>query len=273
MFLRFAEKIRGIDAKLDRLLARIENPVRNYVSVNQTHFRVAPHWFWDEFVRERWEPYTYEVMREYLTPESRYVDIGTWVGPTILYAAELGVRDIFGVEANPLTYRLLLETIAFNSNLSGVRLTNVCITDQDHEFVPFGGKTGEDTSSASSIRGSNWTVRTTTLLTYLRANNLENCDFIKIDIEGAEALMTHDLATLGKRSGLIILLSLHPPMWDEVAKTGEQLIESLQGYSIALTNGDPLPVNKLRDRIITRETYPSWGTRFGNFFEIILKAR
>lgn len=272
MFKRLQYKLKDLysnDVKMD---SSVENPDHEYVSVNNMCFKVAPHWFWKEFAQQMWEPYTYELMRKCLRADSVYVDVGTWVGPTILYAAELGVRKIYGIEANPLTFKLLTDTISYNECLSDVVLTNNCVTDKDGVNVSFGGKTGEDTSSASSIRGDCWSVDSTTLLGYIRRHTITDIDLLKIDIEGAETFITDDLIELSTVPQLTISLSLHPPMWEDREKTAASVISALHQFSLFQANGTPVDIDEISHRVTTSESHPTWGTSFGNFFEVILRT-
>ena len=44
--------------------------------------------FWqDHFATGRWEPFTLQTIDAFVGPSSTYVDIGSWVGPTVLWAA------------------------------------------------------------------------------------------------------------------------------------------------------------------------------------------
>lgn len=271
--IRVGRRLLTLEQKLDCLLARLPNDEIQYVTINKTHFQVSGHWFWKEFMEKGWEPLTYQLMRRTLSRNSIYVDVGTWVGPTILYAAEIGVKHIYGVEANPLTYQKLQRTIGMNELLAGVRVTHICITDGSADHVGFGGKIGADTSSASSIRGSAWTVPATTLRGYLAASGLEHFDLIKIDIEGAEAFLASDLAYLSTHQNLTILLALHPPMWADVSGVAEELCNALELYTVTDMKGDPLSNIDILNRCRARESFPRWGTAFGNFFEIVLRTK
>ncbi|NTV48338.1 MAG: FkbM family methyltransferase [Geobacteraceae bacterium] len=256
----------------DRKAVNNDSSGQEYVTINDTRFKVAPHWFWKEFSQQMWEPYTYELMRKCLKADSVYVDVGTWVGPTILYAAELGVRKIYGIEANPLTFNLLTDTISYNECLFDVVLTNNCVTDKDGVNVSFGGKTGEDTSSASSIRGDCWSVESTTLLGYIKRHNITKIDFLKIDIEGAETFIINDLIELSTLPQLTISLSLHPPMWEDREKAAASFVSVLHHFLLFQSNDRAIDIDEIYHRLTTSESHPDWGTSFGNFFEVILRT-
>jgi FkbM family methyltransferase len=269
------DSLARIEARLDKLAGEVEAPA--YVSVNDTHFKVAQHWFWKQYVERGWEPQTYQIMKRHLVRNRDYLDIGTWVGPTILYAAELGVERIWGVEANPLTHANLLKTIQMNRCLKErVKIFHGCICDQEGGVIPFGGKNGADTSSASSMRGNTWTVPATTILSFIKHHEINDIGFIKIDVEGAEMKLIADLQVLSCQKNLAIYLSLHPPFWgsqNELAQTGELLCQSLSKSIICDSLENELTKDQLMERITCKTSHPKWGTEFGNFFEILVFAR
>lgn len=244
-----------------------------YVRVNGKRFRVEPHWFWDEFVAS-WEPQTFEVYRRYITPATTVLDLGAWVGPTVLIAASLGARRIVAVEANATTYRELMRTVSYNLELaSRVSLINRCV-HQDEGWVTFGNTDGStSSSSASSVRGSGMRVHTISLAALLQQDLLSDVGFIKIDIEGSEVHIARDIAQLATRPGLeAIYLSLHPPFWPAMGDP-QPLLDAIARYTTLTSDFQPLSMDEIVARCRSDETHPPWGTPFGNFFEVLLHCK
>lgn len=251
-----------------------ENKNTTYVDVNTTHFKVVNHWFWNRFKKETWEPETYNIMRKYLRKDKSCIDIGTWVGPTIMYAAEIGAEKIYGIEANPLTYAMLDQNRKLNEQISSrLNLFNLCISDKDGELIDFGGKRGADTSSASSIRGNQWKIPSTTICSWIKKYEVENFNFIKIDIEGAEKFIEKDLVNLAETQDLAILFSLHPPFWEDKDEVAQIILNICEKYDVFDIEEKELSLAELKDRMTTKESKPAWGTKYGNFFEILLKSK
>lgn len=242
--------------------------------LNSLSFSVKKHWLWERTEIKDYEPHTYKIFKKYLHPEKVYIDIGAWVGPTILFATEIGIKHIYAIEANPLTFRLLQDTCNANENLrQNTTLFNVCVTDKHDSTTTFGGKPGVEASSVSSIRGKDWTIQTVTIVRWLEDNNIKDFNFIKIDIEGAESLIYNDLITLSNQEDLIIYLSLHPPFWENPEKVTKTLIDAIKKFDIYGVDDVILPENVLISRLLSDQKYPKWGTQHGNFFEVILKTR
>lgn len=244
-----------------------------FVLVNGVRFRVEPHWFWEEFVAT-WEPHTFEVYSRHVGAATTVLDLGAWVGPTVMIAASLGARRIVAVEANRTTYEELMRTISHNVELaSRVSLINRCLHHEDG-WVSFGNADGSTTSSsASSVRGTGMKVRTISLESLLREDLLKDVGFIKIDIEGSEIHIAQDISRLAARPGLeAIYLSLHPPFWPTMGNP-EPLLDALARFTILAPDFQPLPLDEVVARCKSQDTHPPWGTKFGNFFEVVLHCK
>jgi FkbM family methyltransferase len=240
------------------------------IDVAGVTFSVSAHWFWEEYRKSGWEPETYETFRRNLTDDTIYVDIGAWVGITLMWARVLGVKKIHAVEANPESYELLSRTVMENQLLEPcVDLTNACVTNKDNELVRF----GRGLSSASRIaKDGDYSVLTTRLSSYLNKNGLSGNLFIKIDIEGAECLVIEDLANylaLGNKA----FLALHPPFWEDKVASHDLIIESLKEFCLFNARGETLEIKELSKMILSEEKYPAWGTSFGNLFEILVTPK
>ena len=240
------------------------------IDVDGVSFSVSPHRFWKQYRKSGWEPKTYETFRRNLTDDIIYVDIGAYVGITLMWARVLGTKKIYAVEANPESYELLSYTVMQNQLLkSCVDLTNVCVTNKDAELVRF----GRGLSSASRItKDGDYSVSTTTLSSYLNKNNLSENLFIKIDIEGAECLLMDDLVNVLKL-GNKCFLALHPPFWEDKVASHDLIIESLKEFYLFNNEGKRLEIKELSKMILSKDKYPAWGTSHGNFFEILVTPK
>lgn len=216
-------------------------------------YQVEDHWFWKQYNSSGWEPQTLEVYKKYLTKDTTYIDIGTWLGVTIFYANEIGCKDIYGVEANPLSYQLTKRNCELN-NIQ-LDLDNLAITDKI-ELVYFGSTNNNETSSTSSLKGNKFLVQGKTLTEYLKDKPKDNT-FVKIDIEGTEELIVEELEQING----YIWLSIHPPFMNNK----KEFYDKIRRYKIDCKN--------LEERILTNEPFPKWGTKYGNFFEVLIDNR
>lgn len=238
------------------------------VSILGKHFFMENHWFWTQY-DQLWEIDTYNVFKNFICPGKQYVDVGSWIGPTVLFAKALGASEVHAVEANVETAEMLRKSCLNSEILKDVQVHNYCINDKE-EIVEFGNLDGSHAiSSASSVRGTGFRVQGITLLNFLKSNELLNIPFLKIDIEGAELDIASDLDYLFKNTNINIHLSLHPPFWSRVERVA-LLLECIKQFHILDSKLNVISYGELVARCRTKEKKPIWGTEFGNFFEIIL---
>ena len=255
----------GLLKKIKKIINKKEF---EHINVGANAYTVADHWFWEEYKNTGWEPETFKMFARHLTEDITYVDLGAWVGVTMMFAHSLGCNRIYSVEANPESYALLLKTLERNDDLRAkVNLKNICITNKNGDSVSF----GKGVSSASRIgRDGQYVVNTQTLSSYLEENGLTGNLFIKVDIEGSELLILEDLRELCKKEDVKIFLALHPPFWDNKIDQGADLLNVLSLFEIRDANNNKLTHERLGEMIMTEEEFPEWGTAYGNFFEVLL---
>ncbi len=129
--------------------------------------------------------------KEYrIFPEDRIIlDIGANIGVFAISANSLNSdASIYSIEPFPATYELLLENIEANRLGSKVHPRNLAISGESGE-VPFDlSPTIPSHSRKIAIDPVNNSVsiRALTIGDFLAAEGIEEADFIKIDIEGAE---------------------------------------------------------------------------------------
>ena len=280
----FTKKYKNLIKENNKILKNIENkfPITNppqkkeeeyrFIELIKLYFKVRNHWFFNEFETHGWEPQTYFTYKNYLTKETTYVDIGTWVGLTVMFASEIGVNKIYGIEANKLSYELTCENCKMNKLTEKATIDNLCILDRDNTLVHFGSTNSSETSSASSIKGNSWLIPSIKLMTYLKEKNIQDDKlFIKIDIEGAEELIVEDLKNLAEKKDIIIYLSIHPTFWDNKEVAGRNILDACYKFQeVKDSANNNLAKEKLEEMIFTEDSHPAWGTIHGNFFEVTL---
>lgn len=239
------------------------------ISVDNRAFIVPNHWFWEEYKNTGWEPNTFKIFKTHITPNTHFIDIGAWLGVTSLYAIQCNCQHIHAVEANPQSFDLLDQTIKINNLQNQINIKNICIYNQNNKTIKF----GIQTSSASRISDKGqYQVQTQTLASYLDEiidnNHLDI--FIKIDIEGTEAIIMDQIDEAIKNRSAKIFLSLHPPFWLNPINVNELMNYYLKDKQIVLASGQKIDLNTLSNMILSKDSYPTFGTKFGNFFEILI---
>lgn len=171
---------------------------------------------WSKVTKGTWEPATFDVLSKMITPGSVYCDIGTWIGPTVLYGANIAGK-VLCLEPDREAYRYLLQNIRLN------RLENV---------MPFNLGLSAETGMArmASPRGKRGDSMTS-LLTADNKNSMEvlclnwqswfelagNPDIgsIKMDIEGGEFDLLPTMQEYLERNKPNLYLSLHPHLIED----------------------------------------------------------
>ena len=168
--------------------------------------------FWSDYVNGSWEPHTSAVFRRYIDTEHSYIDIGAWIGPTLILGCQLAKRA-YGIEPDPIAYDELVENIGYNRPLTdNVQLFNICIAPLSGK-VSFGSR-GDGGDTMSSLLFSNgkttWTVSGMNFQEWVEQNEINDCNFIKIDIEGGEYGVLPTMTAYLRNQRPTLYLSLHP---------------------------------------------------------------
>ena len=130
-----------------------------------------------------WEPYTFRILDVFLDrPTIPYLDIGAWIGPTVLYAARK-VDRVWAIEPDRVAYAALLTNLRLNE-CRNVRTFNLAILDRDGI-----ARLGSDCLGNSMTRITNsensFYASCRTLDSFMFEQGLGDDTFIKMDVEGA----------------------------------------------------------------------------------------
>lgn len=174
--------------------------------------------FWDRVSAGAWEPGALEAISTHVGPKTVFLDLGAWVGPTTLLAAELGARCL-AVEADPQALSELRGNLAANPELErrvtvigrAVSSTGAPVT------LAARRKPGDSMSSILlACRGDSgratWQADAVTPAELADLVGPDAPLFIKLDIEGGEfALLPRCAPLLERRTApTAALVSFHP---------------------------------------------------------------
>ncbi len=198
------------------------------VFVHHRAFRVrsddARRAFWSRVGTGLWEPQTFEVFHRFLRPACSYIDMGAWIGPTVLYGAALS-GCAHALEPDPVAFAELAANVSANPSLhrkiklhpygigpeSGplqLYVGGLYFGQQSH----FGDSMSGMFSAPGVINQPCSEVQGMDLERFLELNAIDDCNFIKMDIEGGEYAVIPGLWRRLKRFGLPTLyVSFHAP--------------------------------------------------------------
>ena len=200
-----------------------------------------------QIVEGAYEPHVAATLDRLLRPGDVFVDVGANIGyHTVRGARSVGSTGrVIAVEANPENARLIAHTIAVNA-LANVDLVPLALS-ADRGYMTFGAHLGSnggflvgDAASAASARG--------TLVPTLRMDDLglDRVDVVKIDVEGAEALVIDGAAGLIERTRPTFVMEFSVEMTGRVSRRQpkEHLDRFLEwGYSIAIIDRETAEAN------------------------------
>ena len=245
------------------------------VSIGDITITVEDDPFWQKFA-QGWEPETERIYQAYVKPGSTVLDIGAWIGPTLLYSLACGAETIYAVEPNPHSYSILKNMLRLNPHIeSRITLINKAVSSQNGSLNMGLAKDEDDTSmfgiQSDDSDSNSIQIEATTLSDLISQYQLENIDLIKIDIEGAEALLDQDLQAISQQHQTIHL-SIHVPFFPESADK-HSFASAFKNFIVYDDRGEILSQDTLRHRLMTESSHPDWGTKHGNFFELLLLAK
>ncbi len=240
------------------------------VAVENVEVAVAEHEFWHWYSTD-WERRTEQIYRQFVKPGGLVLDIGAWIGPTIIYALACQASRVVALEPNPDSFAALAKIVdSVPASRCELELLNVAIDEKEGE-ISMGLPEGSVDTSRSGWEGHDFIVPSITLDKLLRSQNVHDPDLVKIDIEGAEANLGEGLAMLAEDLP-VVHLSVHVPFFPPESKI-EEFIHAASEFKIFDDRGRHLNHREFSDRVTSTEPFPPWGSRKGNFFQVLMLSK
>lgn len=171
--------------------------------------------FWNRVAIGRWEPQTLKLFQQLIEPETLVLDIGAWIGPTALFAAQRAKR-VIAFEPDPVAFQALRTNVAANSDADWYRridLRNLAVTATDEPII-IGSRSGGGDSMSSALFACNetsWTVDAVTLPELIATEaDADQPIFLKIDIEGGEYDLIPAISDVLSDPRVTAMISFHP---------------------------------------------------------------
>jgi FkbM family methyltransferase len=178
--------------------------------------------FWTT-IYSNWEKETFEVFDKCLNPYKVCIDLGAWVGTTSIYMSRYS-KHVYAVEADPQALISLKENIKMNSD--NITVIDKPIYCDDNVPIKFGtnsflkNSSLNDSTSQIKINDNNngdFSLNTITIDTIITKYNINYNDIslIKVDIEGGEEHILHNLFELHRLYGIKLYISFHLSWWSD----------------------------------------------------------
>lgn len=187
-------------------------------------FRLDPYHskFWRRASAGAWEPETFAVLDAHLAADADYLDIGAWIGPTVLYAAKKA-RHVWAFEPDATAFRHLAWNIELN-RLRNVSALPVALSARTGvaRMASFGGEAGDSMTSllnAGAAGGAD--VVTLGWDSFGADADLSRVSLVKMDVEGAEFDLLPALLPWLRAQRPALYLSTHAPYLAEAERAAK----------------------------------------------------
>lgn len=198
--------------------------------------------FWKEKYSS-WENETFNFLDQFLSKEKDYLDIGSWVGPTVIYSSFL-CRSAIAVEPDPVAYRILNTNVELN-NISNIKAINKAVSIFKNSFMSESKFFGDSMTRVSSSSKKGIPVETIGLDTLIEMGDFS---IIKMDIEGSEFDVVPYYSSLLKEKRIPLYLSLHAPFFNDGTEKTKILINSLSDVNkVYNENGNEINIRDISD--------------------------
>jgi len=194
-----------------------------------------------------YEPETVNIFNQIIKPGMVFLDIGTHVGQYTLLASKLVGPDgaVHSFEPDPDTFAHLALNVSMN-NLQNVHPVQAALSGKNgwaDFYLSSSGYMGTNSLRTPSYHsGEVCKVRTITLDSYIKENNIAKIDVMKLDVEGAEIdILQSSLNILKDMKPLLVVEfnKVADMRFDHSAHGLKDLLTSL-GYEILRIDNDGL---------------------------------
>jgi FkbM family methyltransferase len=196
--------------------------------------------FWKEKYSS-WENETFNFLDKFLSKEKDYLDIGSWVGPTVIYASHL-CRNAIAIEPDPVAYRILNTNISLN-DISNIRTINKAVSIFENSFMSESKFFGDSMTRVSSNSNNGTPIETIGLDDLI---SMGDFSLIKMDIEGSEFDVIPYYSSLLEEKKIPLYLSVHGPFFQDGQEKTSALIKSLSSAKeVYSENGDRIDIREI----------------------------
>lgn len=185
------------------------------------------HHFWGQTKRGNWEPETIDFMRKHIRPGTRYLDVGAFVGPTVLLANKLGAK-VTCFEPDHAALERLLFNIRMNTDGKDIDIFPVALGDRDGiiSIASMSEFLGQACTSIHQGHPSSPIVRSLMISwdSAVKFLNEPVFDVVKIDIEGGESCLLPAMLPYLEKTKPFLHLSTHFCFIPEPEREGLRIV-------------------------------------------------
>lgn len=217
------------------------------IKINNIEYEVDPttgvvgDWhFWDDVNAGIFEPHTFKVFDRFLDKDHSYIDIGSWIGPTCLYGSQLS-KQCYAFEPDSVAFNQLNINLNLNKNIKNIKAFQKAI-GPINGIIQMGSNSqqGDSMSSILFKDKNGWDVESITLQSFFEDNHLNDCNFIKMDVEGAEKIILPSIKNTILDFKPTLYLALHTGWMQDQKEFLDIVKETVSFYKNVYTNSGKL---------------------------------
>ena len=220
------------------------------IKVKDIEYKVDPQtgvngdWkFWDYVKDGGWEDNTFNVLKSFLSQDKNYIDIGAWIGPTVLFGSQLS-KHCYAFEPDPKAFQNLRKNLSLNDfkNITTYQKAVAPTTGK----VSFGSKTDfGDSMSSMLFSQQSIQVDSISFEDFINQEKIKDISLIKIDIEGGEKFLLPSMKDFIQQTKPNMYIALHTPWIDDKESFFNMLKEVLAGYSTYSINNTKIKLSDI----------------------------
>lgn len=155
--------------------------------------------FWKHINSTDWEPHSFAIFDYFINEKSVVLDIGSWSGVLTLYASKTA-NEVHALDPDSVCFSELETNISLNPTIAKkIKTYQTAISDKK-ETLRLSAREAYGQSSSSILERKrdnehSLELETISLFNFLEKEHIQQVDFIKMDVEGAEFKI---LPTIGK---------------------------------------------------------------------------
>jgi FkbM family methyltransferase len=205
-------------------------------NIFEVEINTTPHdtTHWMRINSKQWEPETFELFKLLLNKQKSYIDLGAHIGMTALYSSTLS-KHCYAIEPDDVAAKALRNNIKLNS-ISNITVHEIAINNYTGT-MQLGSVAQGNSMSSVFIKHNVFDVPCQTIETFFVENAINDCNFIKIDVEGAELLILPQAKSFLKNLNIPILLSIHTQQFPNISDM-DIIIDSLSDFKYLYENGE-----------------------------------
>ena len=233
-----------------RVIRKVKGPKYKPPPRNGDKYKILGKWMYlDDMDSSRltrfgiYQPEQTKLIKKLVKKKHTVLDIGANIGYFTLIMAKQA-KQVHAFEPEARNFEILKRNVELN-RLSYVKLHNVAVADTSAKATLHLSDIGR---GMQRIYPSHWCMEGKTEVETIRIDDIiEDAEFIKMDIEGAELGALKGMIKLLKKDDTTIFMEFHPSSIEEYGAKPKEIYDLMTslGYDIKVSSKDSLSFEEL----------------------------